>query len=72
MYRRRRGDLAHANIYLGMRSCEYGRLKWSFAKPFYRDKATTLKMVADLLSQTRTLHLFANTVLMLVLVFDRS
>ena len=40
----------------------------SFAKPFYRDRATTVKMAADLQSQTRTwhLHVFANTVLMLV------
>ena len=38
----------------------------SSAKPFYRDIATTIKMVADLLRQTRTLHLLANTVFMLV------
>ena len=38
----------------------------SSAKPFYRDKATTIKMVPDLLSQTRTRQLFANTVFMLV------
>ena len=38
----------------------------SFAKPSYRNIATTFKMLADLLSQTRTLHLFTNTVFMLV------
>ena len=36
----------------------------SSAKPFYRDIATTIKMVADLLRQTRTLRLFTNTVFM--------
>ena len=38
----------------------------SFVKPFYRDRATTIKMLADLHSQTRTLRLFTNSVLMLV------
>ena len=37
-------------------------------KPFFRDIATTIKIVADLQSQTRGQHFLANTILVMLVV----
>ena len=40
----------------------------SFAKPSIETFVTTIKIVPDLLSQTRAQHLFANTILLMLVV----